>query len=170
MLVFKDQKIGEIDRDIQIESKEDNAQASIMMTEQCTYALDIVSPDLDPFVYDHLQFVNALKNLALRGRRTAIRILLNDVNGIVKRGHRVIEVASQLSSFIELRKLSNDHADFNEALLIADKIAFIYRNNATRYEAKVNFNDRRQCRHLEHAFEQMWQTAKPDPNLRRITI
>lgn len=170
MLAFKNYKLGEADQTFQIESKEENYQASVMMTEQSKRCIDIISRDMDPAVYDQKEFIEALRRLALRGQRVKIRILIFDVNGMIRRGHRIIELASQLSSFIELRKPANEFKDYNEGLLIADNIGYIQRKNYDRYEGKLNFYDKRQAKFFLQGFEDMWATAKPDPNLRRVTI
>ena len=170
MLVFKEYKLGEIDHTIQIDSKNANYHACLLMTQQCKRTLDIISRDLDPVVYDHLDYVQAIKNLVLKSRHTKIRIMAFEINSIVRRGHRLLDIASQLSTYIEIRKPAVQFKDYNEGMLVADGTGYVLKMDASRYEAKLNFNDKRQCRILQKEFENMWASAKPDPNLRRMSI
>ena len=55
-------------------------------------------------------------------------------------------------------------------MLIADEIGYLYRENANRYEGKINFNSPRECKNLLDKFDEMWETALIDKNLRRIHI
>ncbi len=170
MLIFEDYKLGEINNAIQIDSKKENYSACLSLAEQAGHTLEIISRDLDPQIFDQPDFIQAIKNLALKSRRSRIRILIFEVQSIIRRGHRLIELASQLSSFIEIRKPANEFKDYNEGLLLADNTAYVQKKNADRYEAKLNFSDKRQSKMLLKEFEEMWETAKPDPNLRRMSI
>lgn len=170
MLVFEDYKLGEIDNAIQIDSKNENYHACLKMAEQSKRTLEIISRDLDPLIYDHPDFIEAVKKLALKSRHSRIRIIVCEINSIVRRGHRMIELASRLSSFIDIRKPANEFLDYNEGLLLADQTGYVHKKNADRYEAKLNFNDKRQSKILLKEFDEMWATAKPDPNLRRMSI
>ena len=69
-----------------------------------------------------------------------------------------------------MRKPAPEYKKFNEAVLIADEIGYLFRENVERYKGKVNFNSRRESKYLLEVFDDMWEKAKPDPNLRRMHI
>lgn len=154
----------------ELTTREANQFAAEAMAKQATRFLDICSRDLDPFIYDQADFVKAVKKIAISNRYAKIRILLAEPERIIKRGHRLLDLAFHLSSFIELKKLSYDNKDFNEGILIADKAGYIHRKNDGRYEGKFNFNDLKFSQQLLSKFDELWETAKPDPNLRRVAL
>jgi hypothetical protein len=145
-------------------------ELALAMASQAQRTLDIVSRHLDPPLYNTGPFVEAVKELALRGRHSRIRLLVIDPAPLVAGGHRLLELAQRLSTFISLRVPGPDHRQFNEAWLIADSTGYIRRLFSDRYEGTASFADRRYARELTHEFDNLWQHAEPDPNLRRLHL
>ena len=153
-----------------IETRQEIYDVVLEITKQSSRKIAIISKDLEPLIYNQSDFLEALKNLAINRRRAQIRILVSDVESINNVDHRLLDLSSKLPSFIELRKISPEYKNFNKAILIADEIGYIYRENANRYEGKINFNSPRECKNLLVQFEEIWETALIDRNLRRINI
>ncbi len=165
-----DYRLGETDKLLQLETRADNSLAANHMAKQCRRTLNIISRKLDPVVFDTAEFADAVKYLALRHRRAKIQIIVFETDTIVKRGHSLLELAGKLSSFIELRKAHYSFDAYNECLMVADATGYIHRNNGARYEGTSNFKDRRQSRILLKQFEDMWELATPDPDLRKMIL
>ena len=155
---------------IKVETRQDNADAALALVKQCKLKLAIISRELDPLVYDQPEFVEAVRQLALKGRNVDIRILAFEPELIVRKGHKLVDLAGKISSYIEIRKPSSQYKSFNEAVLIADEIGYLFRESAEQYRGKVNFNGRRESKHMLDVFNSMWETSKPDPNFRRMHI
>ena len=153
-----------------IETRKQAHNIILELTKQSSRKLNIISKNLDPLIYNQPDFLEALKNLALNGRRTKIYILVSDVESILNIDHKILYLSSKLSSFIELRKISPEYKNFNKEILIADEVGYLYRENANRYEGKINFNSLRECKNLLDIFQEMWEAALIDRNLRRIHI
>ena len=171
MFEFANYTLGKSTEDaISITNREENAEAALELVSQAKQKLSIISQELDPLVYDQVDFIDALRKLAINNRYVQIRILVFDPEIIVRRGHKLLDLAGKISSYIELRKVSDKYRSFNEALLVADEVGYLYRESTERYRGKVNFNGRRESKHLLGVFDTMWETAKPDPNLRRVHI
>lgn len=163
-------KLGVTSEIIALEEREDNRLAVTNMAQQCSRTLEIISRLLDPPIFDSTDFIDAVRQIIVKNRKPMIRVIVLDPDTIVKHGHRLVNLAGDMSSFIEIRKAHYEHRDYNESLMIADGIGYVHRNNAERYDANVNFNDRRESKHLLKEFEEMWEMATQDPNLRRMTI
>lgn len=155
---------------IKVETRQDNSEAALALVKQCNQKLAIISHELDPFVYDNPEFVEAVRQLALKGRYVDIRILVFEPASIVRKGHKLVDLAGKISSYIEIRKPSSQYKSFNEAVLIADEVGYLFRESAERYGGKVNFNGRRESKYMLDVFNSMWATSKPDPNFRRMHI
>ena len=167
---FNEYKLGDSDKLITLDNREDNQLVVTAMARQCTRTVDIISRLLDPPIFDSTDFIDAIRQLIIKNRKPKIRVIVFDPDTIVKHGHRLINLAGDISSFIEIRKAHYQHKDYNECLFIADNIGYVHRNDAERYEANVNFKDPRQSRYLLKEFEEMWEVATQDPNLRRMTM
>ncbi len=155
---------------LEVESRDELAALSLEMVSQCRRHLDIVSRHLDPAIYDNDAFAEALKQLVLGSRRARVRLFIVDSRPLVHAGHRVIDVANRLSSFIELRAPAPQHKDFNEAFLVADKQGYIHRQFSDRFEGQADFADRRRAAGLSDAFDDMWERGTPDARFRRLHI
>ena len=165
---FANLVLGESSEELQIENSEQNQEAALSMVRQTRRTLDIVSRDLDPAVYDDADFTQAVKNFVLNNRQARVRILVQDLGPVVKRGHQLVELFFRLTTFIDIREPSRDHADYNAAVMVVDRRGVILRSLGDRYEGSVNFNAPRQAGELLRLFNDMWAVAKPDPNLRRL--
>lgn len=171
MLHLDNYRLGGLNNDvIQLETSDENNLCATALAQQCHRTLDIASRNLDPYIYDHINFVTAVKNLVLGSRKSRVRIIVWEPDQIVRRGHRLLELVNSLSSFTEIRCAGIEHKDFNAGLLIADVTGYMIRKSAERYEARASFNDRRQSTLYLNEFDEMWDASKPDPNFRRIII
>ncbi|MGH8582999.1 MAG: hypothetical protein ACREWG_09460 [Gammaproteobacteria bacterium] len=162
--------LGETRTLIGLSGSADNRELAIRMAAQCRRGIDIVSRHLDPAVYDEQAFVTAVKAMVLTHTRSRVRILVLNTALLVQRGHRLLELAIQLSSFIELRTPAPEHREFNAAILVADQLGFIYRPLSDRYAGNASFCARKTARGLTQRFDELWQYAVPDPNLRRLQV
>ena len=155
---------------VAIDTSEECRLAALSMVRQATRGIEIISRQLDPRMYDNREFSEAVNQLVVGSRRARVRVLLRDTDAVVKRGHRLVTLFQRLSSFIELRVPARDFDEYNAAFLIVDGVGVIHRTLSDRFEGTVNFNDPRTVRELTRQFEEMWQTALPDPGLRRSPL
>ena len=170
MYGFNDHQLGKTSEVINLETRDENRQASNIMVSQARRTLEIISRKLDPHIYDTDEFVEAVKRMVLNNSRAQVRILVFEPQTIVRHGHRLIELGLQLTTFIEFRKPDNEFSAFNESLLVADNTGYIHRDSAERYEGTLNFNDKRVSKLLADKFEDMWAHSKPDQNLKRVHL
>ncbi len=155
---------------VNIDTSEECRLAALSMVRQATRGIDIVSRQLDPQMYDNRDFCEAVSQLVVGSQRARVRALLCHSGPVVKRGHRLVTLSQRLSSFIEMRVPAREFDDYNAAFLIVDGAGVIHRTLSDRFEGAVNFNDPRMAQELARQFEEMWQTAVPDVNLRRSNL
>jgi hypothetical protein len=162
--------IGEDAREIRLDSRADNQRVAAALVSQAVRTLDIFSRDLEAEIYDQPDFLDGIKALALRSQHVRIRILLQDPAPVVRDGHRLVEMARRLSSFIEIRRPSHDYRDYNEAFMIVDGTALLHRRLAERYEGLACFKQPLRARELVNFFDEVWQRASPHPELQRLHL
>lgn len=168
---FTDYTLGKsTENAIKITTRQENATVAVELVKQSRQKLAIIDHVLDPYIYDQTDFLDALRKLAINNRYVEIRIIVFEPELIVRGGRKLIDLAGKISSLIEIRKISSKYKSFNETLLIADEVGYLYRESKDRYKGTVNFNSRRESKHLLNVFNNLWETAKPDPNLRRVHI
>lgn len=167
---FSKYQLGVDSKVIQLQSWSENRDAAAIMANQCQREIDIISRLLDPFIFNSSDFIDAIKKLITSGKRANIRIIVFDPETIVRNGHQIVRLAGDFSSFFEIRKASNEYKHYNQSLLMVDKTGYLHRLNSTRYEATLNFYDRKKCKALDEEFTEMWESGLADPNLRRMRL
>ncbi|MDA0823273.1 MAG: hypothetical protein O3C28_12740 [Proteobacteria bacterium] len=156
--------------EIAFETSDALCALSLDIVTNCKRTLDITSRHLDPILFDNQAFADSVSQLVRNNRLAKVRLLVLDIGPVVARGHRLMELASRLSSFITIRKPGNDYKNFNEAMLIADTKAYTHRRFADRYDGLGSHNDIRRATDLTGRFDELWERAEPDPNFRRLHI
>lgn len=133
-------------------------------------SLAIFTHDLEPEIYNRIEFLDIIKNLILTHRFAKVRILLMDPLQSVREGHRLIELARRFSTFFELRLVHPDYKQHTEAFLIADQAGLVYRINATRWEGIADVNTPRiACRYLDF-FDGVWEKSEVVQETRRLHL
>lgn len=143
---------------------------SLAMVERARRSVDIFSRQLDPLLYDNAEFADSLRALIVGSRRARVRVLLREVGPVVTRGHRLIELAQRLSSFMEIRIPALEHQDVADAWLVVDGSHYLHRRSGERHEATAGFDDARRARQLTFRFDEIWARAQPDLNLKRLHL
>jgi len=112
---------AQADPRIALESSEQIRELALAMVRSARRSIAISGRQLGPRLYDNSEFAEAVKRLALSSRHARVRLLALEARELVSRGHRLIDLAQQLSSFISIRVPSQQHAGFNEAMLVVDE-------------------------------------------------
>ena len=155
---------------IPVEDRPTNFAAIHKFVRSATLSLNIISRSLDHMVYDRAEIVEAFSKFIRRSRNTGVRILVYDSTNIIKNGHRLYSLANKTPSKIMIRQLPDDFKDFNESMVITDRVGFLHNQQSDRYEGVVSFNDSQRCAELNKTFTDFWDRSLIDTNLRQIVI
>ena len=155
---------------LELARSEEVREQSLALVQQARHSVDIVSRHLDPMLYNTAAFAAALRAMILDTRRAQVRLLVLDPAPLASQGHRLLELARHLTSFITVRTPAPEHKEFNEAWLVADNTGYLHRRFSDRYEATANFADRRQSNSLTNRFEDLWQRSESARSVRRLHL
>jgi len=142
------------------------------MLEQARYRIEIVSTQLDPTLYDQQAVVESLRQVVVRGRhRSLVRILVADANALVQRGHRALELVRQLTSFMEIRQLSEDDASNHPgSFLVVDSEDYLAWKQDAGYHGKGRYDHRGYAARWGRQFDELWNRAHIPSALRRLYL
>ncbi|HEX5340107.1 MAG TPA: acyltransferase [Gammaproteobacteria bacterium] len=149
---------------------DDCRSAALDLLKVTRRTLALFSRDLEPSIFGNVEFVTALQRLALRSRFTHIRIVVIDPSAAIRDGHRLVELARRLSSFIEFRRPGPDHANLSETFLVTDESGILYRPLASRYEGFVDTDNGLEARKYLKQFAEIWSQAEPEQEFRRLGL
>lgn len=146
------------------------SDALLHLLPQTRRSVIIQAPELDtPWLGD--QAIGNLLGRHLRHHpRFRLQLLFNDARRAVRQGHHLIRLAQQFPSYFDLRRAQPDDQR-NAAWLILDERALISRDDAQRFrDGTACPNAPLAARNLLRDFEDRWQRAQPDPQLRRLYL
>ena len=63
MHILDDYELGRTEDTIKIDSREENQNAVLKMAQQCQRSIDIISRELDPDLFDTIEFIDAVKSM-----------------------------------------------------------------------------------------------------------
>lgn len=140
------------------------------LAEQAQRGLMLLTPDLEPAIFDQSPFLNAISTLARQRRDAYFRILVLDSRRILEHGHRLIEMSRRLSPNIEFRRPPPDYHYTGKTFLLCDDAGYFYRPMVSRYEGTASFNNPGEVGKLKKNFMELWGRSEPDSELRWLHL
>ena len=169
-LKFEAYRLGESAEPLLLHRLDEARQIALGLVQQASKTVCLFSRELEPRLFDQGPFLDAMRQLALRSQYSEIRILLQNNERVVKRGHRLIEVARRLTSRLHIRQAHNDYVDHAENFLLVDDLGYLHWRMATMPEATADFNHPLQVKQYRKFFDEVWELSEPDPELRGLHI
>ncbi len=151
-------------------AKEDTLAAAIEIAEVAQRGLAILTPDLEPGVYDHERFLEIVKRLVLAKRFARVRVLIAEPQRTVRLGNRLVGLGRRLNTYIEFRNVHEDYREHREAFLLADDVALLYRINHARWEGIADTYEPAVARRYLNLFDEIWTASETSQELRQLRI
>jgi len=149
---------------------EDTLAAAIEVAAVARRGLSILTPDLEPGVYDHERFLEIVKHLILSKRFARVRVLISDPQRTIRLGNRLVGLGRRLNTYIEFRNVNPDYREHREAFLLADDVALLYRINHARWEGIADTYEPAVARRYLNLFEEIWAASENSRELRQLRV
>lgn len=146
---------------------EETRAAVVEITRLANRTLSILTPDLEPSIYDHEDFLETLKKFLLARSFARVRVLISDPARAFKNGNRFVDMGRRLNSYIEFRNVKPEFYSGHEAYCIADNHAIVYRARSDSWEGMSDTYDRLITRKYLEEFDELWHACEVEPELRR---
>ncbi|MEO8444357.1 MAG: hypothetical protein ABI567_05050 [Gammaproteobacteria bacterium] len=149
---------------------DDTLAAAIEIAAVARRGLAILTPDLEPGVYDHERFLEIVKRLVLAKRFARIRVLISDPQRTIRLGNRLVGLGRRLNTYVEFRNVHEDYREHREAFLLADDVALLYRINCARWEGIADTYEPAVARRYLTLFEEIWAASETSRELRQLRV
>ena len=149
---------------------EDTLAAAIEIAGVARRGLAILTPDLEPGVYDHEQFLEIVKRLVLAKRFARVRVLISDPQRTIRLGNRLVGLGRRLNTYVEFRNVHEDYREHREAFLLADDVALLYRINHARWEGIADTYEPAVARRYLSLFDEIWAASETSRELRQLRV
>jgi hypothetical protein len=153
-----------------LESRLDNYQRMMDFLRLSRKTVCIYSQQLDGHLFNTNEFSLCIRKLLSEHRHIQIRILLFDVDPVIKQGHRLIELARRATSNISIRIVARQFRSNISAFMVFDNSMLIYRKNTERFEGVAEADNKKRVLELTDYFNNVWEVSQEDPNFRRLHI
>jgi hypothetical protein len=153
-----------------ITTMEDTRAAAVEVARIANRGLAILTPDLEPGIYDHESFLEVVKRLVLAKRFARVRVLISDPPRTARIGNRLVGLGRRLDTYIEFRNLHDDYREHREAFLLADDLALLYRVNHTRWEGIADTYEPAVTRRYLALFDEIWAASETSRELRQLRV
>ena len=152
-------------------STSDEFRASVVDITRCAErALAILTPDLEPEIYDHDEFLEALKKFILARGFARVRVLISDPVRAMKSGNRFVSMGRRLNSYIEFRNVKEEYRNNAEAFCIADDTALAYRVDGGRWDGMADTYEPAVARNYLNSFDELWHACEMEATLRQMQL
>lgn len=122
-------------------------------------SLSILTPDLEPEIYEHDDFLVVLKRFVLAKSFARVRVLITAPERAIKNGNQLVEMGQRLSSYIEMRNLSQALRPESRAYCISDADAVLYRADYATGEGMAAQQAPEIAKLYLTEFDEIWQAS-----------
>lgn len=130
--------------------------------------ISIMTPDLEPEIYDQAAFLEIIKRFVLGRSFAKVRVLLRDQARMGNGANRFVAMAHRLTSYLEIRVRAAQYRELTAAYCIADDKAIVYRVRADRADGIAGLNNPPIARQYLQKFDAIWQASATEEREVRI--
>jgi hypothetical protein len=139
-----------------LQTMEQVRAATVQVAASAQRLLSIVTPDMEPLIYDQTPFLEVIKRFVLGRAFGKVRVLVKDTGRMNATNHRFVSMARRLSSCLELRVHHPDPEQPRLAYIIADDRALLVRSDHKNWTAFLSLDNPSAARlHLQD-FDRAW--------------
>lgn len=133
------------------------ATIDIVLHAQRTLA--ILTPNLEPDIYEHADFLDALKRFVLAKSFARVRVLIAEPERAIRTGNQFVQMGQRLNSYIEFRGLHQTLRPEARAYCIGDANAVVYRADHETRKGMVATHAAGIAKLYLSEFDELWQAS-----------
>jgi len=144
-----------------LSSFEDTRDAVTQLAASAERSLSIYTPDLEPGIYDNEEFLEVIKRFVLAKRYARVRILISNPSRANRNSHPLVALGRRLNASIGIRNVDVEYREkHQEAYLIADDNALLFRASSGKWEGIVGANEPKIAQRQLKTFDQIWDASE----------
>lgn len=143
----------------------------VSMASQATRRICIFSQDFDALILDREEVADAFSRLIREhGRVAQVQILVQRPETAIRQGHRLVELARRLPTFIHIHRPADQHRNVADAFITFDNSGYLSRELGDRPEGSGCYADSLRTVELVRKFDELWAMSAEEPEFRRLGI
>jgi predicted GNAT family N-acyltransferase len=162
-------RLGQHDQLIEID--EDNAlDNACSMALQARRQLLIYGVDLAQWLFHRRDFIDCCEQVITAQPRFRIRVLAQEIRDDLLSGHSLVRLMQRFPSFCEVRRQHPDLPRDAQLYLVADDSGILMFPRATIRNGFARYASPDQARRWSRSFNELWDSSRSDPALRRLSL
>ena len=153
-----------------ISTRDEMRQAALAVVGEAQRKVSIFTHDLEPGIYDNVEFLEIIKRMILSQTYARVRVLIADPSRAIKNGNNFVHLGRRLNTYIEFRHVREDLRTHAEAFCIADETALVYRLQASRWEGIADTYEPAVAKLYGKMFDEIWLASEVEMEFRQLGI
>ena len=131
----------------------------------------IRSLDLDPWLFDHPDVLDALRGFAIHDHDVQVLILLHDHAAPQAAHAKLLDLAQRLPSVFQFREVIDPaYREDRAAMVAGDAGGYYFRAEGDRFEGSAHLASRARVRQLSDRFGEIWERARTITEYRALGL
>jgi hypothetical protein len=134
--------------------------AAAALLQQARREVRLAAPYLDPAIFNAGSVTDALRGFVTRHPRNRVRILVENINQLMRDNGRLVALARRLADSMELREVEENERGARDLYFVADRAVCLFQEAADGTDGVVSHASREIATQVER-FESAWNRAQP---------
>src|SRR3984957_7222969 len=130
--------------------------------------ISIMTPDLEPEIYDEAAFLEIIKRFVLGRSFAKVRVLMRDQARVGHGANRFMAMAHRLTSYLEIRLRAPQYRELTAPHCLRDHRGIVYRVRSDRAEGIAGLNNPPIARQYLQEFDAIWQASATEEREVRV--
>ncbi len=130
----------------------------------------IMGPVLDPRIFNHSEFIEALTTFVTRHPRNIAKILIENSSQVINENGRLVTLCRRLNENLRIRAMPEEYQGQSDLFLIADNETLLFQKSISSPYAVVTLTDKTVAAPYKRRFDYAWQHSIPVPGLRSLGL
>ncbi len=158
------------DQHLILHSREEQRNGVLALARQASSRILILSDELEPFLYDNNEFVDACRQMVIRHERCHVHLLVKNTENLKKMDHRLLPLLQRLPSRMALKVCHVEDREYPETFMLADKRGIFLKRVPGRSPAVQNPDAPGLNAEYARQFDSFWGRADTDMSLARLAL
>jgi len=150
----------------QYNGQESIQQAVLKITRATVREYIIMGPVLDPRIFNHSEFIEALTTFVTHHPRNIAKILIENSNQVINENGRLITLCRRLNENLRIRAMPDEYQGQSDLFLVADNETLLFQKSISSPVVIVTKSDKTIAAPYKRRFDYAWQHSIPMPGLR----
>ena len=145
-------------------------QTVLKITRATERELVIMGPVLDPRIFNHSDFIEALTTFVTAHPRNIAKLLIENSSQVINENGRLITLCRRLSDNLRIRAMPEEYQGQSDLFLVADNEALLFQTSISSPDAVVTISDKTVAAPYKRRFDYAWQHSIPMPGLHTMGL